>query len=172
MTTDDVKRAIKLQYHAALAMLGETIRLCPEHLWTHGNHPRQFWRLAYHGVYYAHLYMERHVDDFVPWVLDRDDVAHLDDEPLDPVPYTKAEILEYWQQVVDSVDAKIDAMDLDSQESGFYWYKNFPKLDHVLLSFRHIQEHAGQLSDRIMEAGIGTHWVSRGTAPTNGWTSN
>lgn len=150
-------------------MLGEAIRICPDELWTQGNHPRQFWRIAYHGIYYAHLYMEPHVDSFTPWSEDREELADLADEPTTPVPYTKEEMLTYWQQVVDMVDAKIDDFDMESQDSGFYWYKEFPKLDHILLSFRHIQEHAGQLRDRLLEVGFDPHWIARGKAPTGGW---
>ena len=171
MTTDVVKGAIKGQCHAALAMLGEAIRLCPDDLWTQGEHPRQFWRIAHHAIFFAHLYMEQNAGSFVPWSLEREEenLPGLNDEPQNPVPYTKAELLEYWRQVDEMVDAKIDALNLDSPESGFPWYKNFPKLDHVLLAFRHVQEHAGQLRDRLMEAGIEPSWVSRGQAPTGGW---
>ena len=172
MTTEIAKGAIKGQCHAALAMLGEAIRLCPDALWTQGNHPRQFWRLAHHGVFFAHLYMEQSDESFVPWSLEREHLANLRDEPHDPIPYTREELLEYWRRVDESVDAKIDALDLDSPESGFSWYENFPKLDHVLLAFRHVQEHAGQLRDRLMEAGVEPSWVSRGQAPTGGWPSS
>jgi hypothetical protein len=160
--TEIVKNAIKQQYHAALAMLGEAIRLCPDDLWTQGNPPRQFWRLAYHGLFYAQLYMEKDLESFVAWELDRENLAGWDETPRDTTPYTKIELLDYWQKVDEMVDAKIDALDLTLQESGFSWYKNFPKLDHLLLSVRHIQEHAGQLRDRIMERGVEPHWVSRG----------
>ena len=162
MTDATLKRAIAQQYHAALAMLGEAIRVCPDALWTQGTHPRQFWRIAHHAVFFAHLYMERSTETFVPWALEREGLVDLTEEPLDPTPYTKAELLDYWQQVDAMVDAKIDALDLDSPDSGFYWYENFPKLDHLLLAVRHIQEHAGQLRDRNQEAGAKASWVSRG----------
>lgn len=162
MTTETFKRALKGQYHAALAMLRLPIEACPDELWNAGVPPRQFWRVAYHALYYSHLYLEQSTETHVPWPKERDNIAHFDDdEPLNPAPTSKADLLEYWQEIDDSVDAKVDALDLEAQESGFSWYKNFPKLDHQLVNLRHIQEHAGQLRDRMMEAGIDMDWVSR-----------
>jgi len=62
--------------------------------------------------------------------------------------------------MVDSmVDSAVDAMDLASTESGFYWYK-VSKLEHQLVNIRHIQHGAAQLADRLRTAnGIGVRWV-------------
>ncbi len=43
-----------------------------------------------------------------------------------------------------SVDFTIDSLDLATPDSGFHWYK-IPKLDHEILSIRHLMTHAGQL---------------------------
>jgi hypothetical protein len=38
-----------------------------------------------------------------------------------------------------------------------------PKLDHLILSIRHVQHHAGQLADRLRDgAGIGIGWIGAG----------
>ena len=59
------------------------------------------------------------------------------------------------------LDRWIDALDLDTLESGFDWYPNMPKLDHMMLNIRHLQGHVGQLSELLMAHGIDTDWVSR-----------
>jgi hypothetical protein len=158
---DNLKPAIKGQYHAALDMLKGAITECPEAIWTGGNPPRQFWRLAYHTLYFTHLYLQVRFEDFVAWELHRDEVeSDQEREKLDATPYTKAELLTYWELVDGVVDAQIDKIDLSSPESGIPWY-SIPKLDHVLLNLRHVQEHAGGLRDRLLEAGIDQRWHTR-----------
>jgi hypothetical protein len=157
---DDLKRALKGQYHAALDMLKGAIEACPDSMWEGGVPPRSFWRRTYHTLFYTHLYLQLRFEEFVPWERHRDEVESPDLERLDAAPYSKAEILEYWEIVDGIVDSQIDKIDLSAPESGFDWYK-IPKLDHVILNLRHIQEHAGQLRDRLLEAGIDQKWVTR-----------
>ena len=64
-------------------------------------------------------------------------------------------------ELVDAmVNSQLDKIDLSSPESGIPWYK-IPKLDHIILNLRHIQEHAGQLRDRLLEAGIDQKWFTK-----------
>jgi hypothetical protein len=164
MTTETVKETLKSQYHAALEMLREPIEICPEELWTAGKHPRQFWRISHHTLFFADYYLES--EQYMPSLLERDPPSYDEEGPDDPVPYTRQELLDYWQVIDDFVDAKVDALDLESQESGFSWYKNFPKFDHQVMNIRHIQEHAGQLRDRILQAGGDPAWVGKGRRRT------
>ena len=158
---DNLKPALKGQCHAALHMLKGAIEACPDAQWEAGVPPRSFWRLAYHTLFYAHFYLEVRSEEFVPWINHRDEAQSDEErEKLDTTPYTQAELLSYWELVDARVDSQIDKIDLNSLESGFSWYK-LPKLDHVLLSIRHTQEHAGGLRDRLTEAGIDQKWVSK-----------
>jgi hypothetical protein len=60
------------------------------------------------------------------------------------------------------VDSALDAMDLDRTECGFFWY-DASKLEHQLISIRHIQHHAGQLIDRLRAStGSGVDWMAKG----------
>jgi hypothetical protein len=43
------------------------------------------------------------------------------------MPYSKADILNYHQLCLDSMEAQVDALDLEA-ESGFYWLP-FDKLE-------------------------------------------
>jgi hypothetical protein len=81
-------------------------------------------------------------------------------EKLDAVPYTKAELLEYWEIVNGRIDSQVDLVNLTSPDCGIPWYK-MPKLDHIIMNLRHIQEHSGQLRDRLLEAGIDVKWVGK-----------
>lgn len=158
----DIRGALKGQYHAAYRMLRECVEVCPDDLWTGGEFPRFFWTIAYHAAFYGHLYIAQSEAAFKPWSKSREKAWELwAEDAVEMEPYTKAEILEYIDFVRDTIDETVDALDLDTSDSGFYWYKNISKLEHEILSIRHIQGHVGQLSERLFEAGIETNWMSR-----------
>ena len=71
---DPLKLALKEQYHAALAMLADCVEKCTDDLWTtpsrkdvDPDHPnrfcvRSFWRIAFHGIFFTHLYLAQNED--------------------------------------------------------------------------------------------------------------
>ncbi|MEQ1822225.1 MAG: DinB family protein [Fimbriimonadaceae bacterium] len=160
----DIKPALKRQYHASLGMIKQAVERCPDDLWARRDDPRDFWRIAYHVIFYTHLYLFQTNEQFVPWRLQRDKNEQLWAKPWKPGkgpdPYTKEEILEYWQICRDLVDKAIDEMDLDAKDSGFSWY-NMPKLEHQMVNLRHMQQHAGQMAELLMAEGILTDWFAR-----------
>ena len=150
-------------------MLRETIERCPDGVWLSKEHLNSFWQIAYHALFFTHLYLQPNEAAFRPWKHHQSEVQNPDGIggepdpkstlPLIPEPYTKAQVLEYWMVCDAMVDDAIDAIDLTSIESGFSWYK-VPKLEHQIISIRHIQHHMAQLADRVRSsAGIGTKWV-------------
>ena len=158
---ENLKSALKGQTHASLLMLKGAIDACPDAIWVGGVPPRSFWRLAYHTLFFTHLYLQVRDAEFVAWEFHRDEVVGpRERERLDATPYSRAEMLAYWERVDAMVDPQIDLIDLSAPDSGFDWYK-IPKLDHIILNMRHIQEHAGQLRDRLLEAGIDQRWFTK-----------
>lgn len=168
------KPILKSQYHAALAMLGESIERCPEDVWLATDHLNAFWQIAYHALFFAHVYLQPNEAAFRPWKHHQGNVQHPDaipgpadpnsSLPLIPNPYTKAQVREYWSFCDGMVDEAVDHLDLDSPQSGFHWYK-MSKLEHQFVNLRHIQHHAAQLADRLRSAAdIGIKWV--GARPT------
>ena len=161
----DIKESIKGQYLASLAMLRQCIERCPDDVWLAGQFPRNFWRIAYHAVFFADFYLAQNLDSFKPWKRHRDSATELwpedeNNKPVEPIePYSKADVLEYLDEVAEAADMRFKNLDLESPETGFYWYKNMNKLDHVLLNFRHNQGHVGQLSEILMAHGIDVDWV-------------
>ena len=155
----DIKASLKGQYHAGLAMLRDTITACPEETWLSGKHPRNYWRIVFHTLYYTHLYLHQDEESCVHWSKCRKECRVLWDEPEIEEPYTQAEMLSYLAEVDAGVDSLVDALDLDTEKTGFSWYTDMGKLDHQLLSLRHLQGHVGQLSEILMQAGIDTEWV-------------
>ena len=62
------------------------------------------------------------------------------------------------------VDSAVDAFDPLSSESGFSWYK-VSKLEHQIISIRHIQLGAAQLAARLRAAlNVGVEWVGAGAS--------
>lgn len=161
-----IQTSLKGQYHAAMAMLLDAVRKCPDELWTGGGHAVPFWRVAYHALFFTHLYLGVDVKAFRPWERHREEAEQLgpmpwagNRMPKAVEPYTKAEILEYWRVCDAMVDGCVDAMDLDARECGFPWYR-LPKLDHQINNIRHIQHHAAILIGRLKQSGgIDVGWV-------------
>ena len=150
-------------------MLREAIERCPEELWLSTEHRNAFWQIAYHALFYTHLYLSTEWSAFRPWQGHQSAVQHPDGDsrsgkpgstlPLIPEPYTRAQTLACWDVYNASVDSAVDAMDLLSPQSGFPWYK-MSKLEHQLVNLRHLQHHAAQLADRIRAAlDTGIRWV-------------
>ena len=159
----DIKAALAGQYLATLRMLKDCVQKFPDDLWVGSEHPRNPWRIAYHAVFYAHLYMGQNEAAFVPWEKAIEDCSDLWEDANAPVrpAYTRDEILAYIDHVMALVDPTIAGLDLQTSDSGFSWYPNFAKLEHEILSIRHVQGHIGQLSELLMAAGIDTDWISR-----------
>jgi hypothetical protein len=161
-----VRDSLKDQFHAALAMLRHTIDACPDDLWAADTHPSPYWQVAYHTIFYTHLYLGQSEDAFQPWSGAREQAHFLEslpwpphDEPEIGPPYTKEQLLEYWQLLDDMADEVIDDLDLQTDDPGFWWYEGIDKLSHEWMNVRHVQHHVGQLSDRLAAAGVELPWL-------------
>ncbi len=168
-TTETLRATLKSQYHAALAMLRQAIELCPAEAWSSGEHVNAPWQVAYHTLFFAHLYIQPNEADFRAWEHHQAEVQYPDgipgpadpDSPLPlaPDPYTKAQVSAYWTFCDQMVDDAVDAIDVLSPTSGFSWYK-LSKLEHQIINIRHIQHGAAQIADRVRAlANVGVDWV-------------
>jgi hypothetical protein len=157
------------QYHAALAMLREAIERCPDDIWFDAQPTNAFWQIAYHVLYFTHLYLQPDLASFRPWaghqraIQNEDGIAGEPDPnsalPLIPRPYSREEVLAYWAVCDPMIDDAVAALDLQSKESGFSWYR-MSKLEHQIVNIRHLQHHTAQLADRLRAAtGTGVKWV-------------
>ena len=101
---DTFKPVLKSQYHAALAMLRDAVERCPDDLWTASDHLSAFWQVAYHCVFFTHLYLHTEEAAFRPWPGHQRDVQHGDGLtnrpdpestlPLLPAVYSKSDVLD------------------------------------------------------------------------------
>ena len=164
-----VRDALKSQYRAGLAMLREAVELCPDDLWLTTENTNAYWQVAYHALFFTHLYLQPTSADFRPWPGHQSQVQNEDgiggppdpasDLPVIPEPYSRDQVLTYTAHVAREVETVVDTLDLASLESGFSWYR-VSKLEHQLINVRHLHHHAAQLADRLRNAtGNGVRWV-------------
>ncbi|MFC2078164.1 DinB family protein [Candidatus Bipolaricaulota bacterium] len=159
------QEAVASQIRAALKMLRSAIEACPAALWDREEDHNPFWALAYHTLYFAHLYLSPSEETFEPFQrevaghggfgqTDLGDWAELQPEDT----YTKADVLAYC----DHIDGRVAGLVLSAPfdgPSGFHWLP-FSRGEAHLYNLRHIQHHAGQLAERLrQEADMGTPWA-------------
>jgi hypothetical protein len=179
VSLDTLRMALERQYRAGLAMLRDAVERCPESLWDDPTPTNAFWQIAYHTLYFTHLYLQPEEAAFRPWsghqaeVENRDGIAGAD-EPAGqllvvPEPYTREQVLAYVAHLEAGLRDAVEALDLLAPDCGFWWYRPMAKLEHQLVNLRHLQHHAGQLADRVRNhAGVGVDWVSSRAADAAG----
>ena len=147
----DTHKIIQSQYLAALEMLKQVIVLCPAASWDAPGDTDKFWNKAYHTLFYAHLYLQETEQHFQPWEKHHD--------PDTGQPFTQDEVLEYLGFVEKQIKERVPALNLE-MESGFSWLP-FGKLELQLYNIRHIQQHTGELYERLDREQIKLNWVSK-----------
>jgi|APIni6443716594_1056825.scaffolds.fasta_scaffold139881_1 hypothetical protein len=146
----DTKSVIQSQYLAALEMLKQVIVKCPAALWNAPGDKDQSWKKAYHALFYVHLYLQETEGHFRLWEKHHD--------PDTGVPFTQAEVLEYLAFVQKQVADRVPDLNLEAA-SGFDWLP-FNKLELQFYNIRHIQQHAGELYERLgTRENIELDWV-------------
>ena len=82
------RSVLKSQYHASLAMLREAVERCPADEWSNASHKNKFWQLAYHTLFFTHLYLQRDEAAFQPWAQHRgrDDGCHVPVRSQESIP--------------------------------------------------------------------------------------
>ena len=133
----DFRETIISQYHAALEMLKQSILACPETLWHRPDDLTTFSQVAYHALFFTHLYVQESEEAFSYWSGHRDAYRFEDDMHTQPAESaTKATVLEYLAFCQHQVVENVSAMILDAA-SGFDWLP-FTKFELQLYSIRHI----------------------------------
>ena len=167
----DLKSALKEQFHASMAMLGQCIQRCPDDLWTAGASCRETWRIAQHVLFYTDLYLRQGENDWAPWTEAPEGLRRMwaaRQEPYELPASTPAmsqtETLAYLTYIDGMIDQVIDGLDLDTGASGFPWYPNISKLSHELMTLRHLEGHVGQISELLLARDIELDWVAKATS--------
>ncbi len=165
-----VRTGIRQQFEAAIDMLDNAMRACPDGLWhvrlwgEHAQSPgfSEFWYIAYHTLFWLDLYLSGSVEEFAP-------PAPFTLEELDPAgvlperPYTKDELQNYLEHGRMKCRATIEALTDEKarQPCKFPWGEiTFVAL--LLDNMRHVQEHAAQLNLILgQKAGFDPGWIAK-----------
>lgn len=161
----DYHTSIRSQYLATLTMLAQAVEKCPTTLWDEAGDQAKFWHIAYHSLFYTHLYLQPGAAGFTPWVNHRADYEFMGPIPWDnnrlpqiSEPYTKTDILAYVAFCRQEVERQVPALDL-SAPAGFDWLP-MNKFELQFYSIRHLQQHVGELMERLgSRAGISVDWI-------------
>ena len=157
------KKIIWNQYGAALDMLGDAIRLCPEHLWTavlwkDVDDPRrgQYWFVAYHTLFWLDVYLYGTEEGFLPpapfELIEQDDGWKAPERV-----YTKDELLSYLDYGREKCRETIAALtDETIRRRHFFGWGECSFLELLIYNLRHVQEHAGQLNLFLGQNGVYT----------------
>jgi len=162
MTTKDI---IQSQYHASLEMLAKAIMKCPESLWADPEDKNKFWHIAYHAIFYTHLYLQAAEDEFTPWQKHKNNYQYMGSIPWSPNdkpeigdPYQKEDVLEYLDFCRGQIDEKVPELNF-TDDSGFSWLP-IDKMELQFYNIRHLQHHTGELCERLgTQVNIDVNWI-------------
>jgi hypothetical protein len=158
------------QFGAAIDMLDNALRACPDELWyarlwdTPSERPEyaQFWYIVYHALFWLDLYLSGAVEGFAPpspFTLDELDPAGL----LPEKPYTKDELRTYLDYDRKKCQTTIEALtDEAAQRRCRFRWGELSFLELLLYNMRHVQEHASQLNLMLgQKTGSAPDWVTK-----------
>ncbi len=163
------KAIIWRQFGAAMDMLENAIRHCPEKLWSRhlwnerSQQPglSEFWYVAYHTLFWLDLYLSGSVEGFIPpapFTLDELDPAGV----LPERQYSSDELLSYLDHSRKKCQAALmELTDEKAHQLCKFTWGEVTYAELLLDNMRHVQEHAAQLSMLLgQEADSAARWVA------------
>lgn len=158
------------QFGAAIDMLGDALRDCPDELWEKRLWEDQrdqwvaagfsaFWYLGYHTLFWLDLYLTGAEEGFAPPA--PFDLVEMNPDEVLPRTYSCEELLGYLEYCRRKCQETIDALSAEQANRlcQFPWGElTFAELQ--LYNLRHVQEHGAQLRLFLgQQAGQSTRWV-------------
>jgi len=149
---DTTKAMIWSQFGAAIDMLENAMRACPDELWYDRSRKPEFWYVAFHTLFYLDLYLSDTDVGFTPpppFTLDEMDPAGIMPER----PHTKEDLFNYLDHGREKCRRTVADLTADKavQRCGFYWLE-LSVAELMLYNMRHVQHHAGQLNMMLRQA--------------------
>lgn len=155
------------QFGAAIDMLGNAVRACPDDLWSDRGREPRFWYLVYHTLFWLDL--SGAVEGFSPpspFTLSELDPSGVMPDRV----YGKEELLQYLAHGRERCRATIDSLTIHRARSccTFRWGE-VSFLELMLYNLRHVQHHAAQLNLILrQETDAAPGWVGRIAEPSKG----
>ena len=134
------------QFGAAIDMLENAVRACPDELWGDRSQRPEFWYVVYHTLFFLDLYLSGSVEGFsppAPYTLDEMDPRGLMPERV----YRKDELQSYLEHGRKKCRAVIEALtDEKARERCVFSWGEISFAGLLLDNMRHVQHHAAQLN--------------------------
>lgn len=162
-----MKNALWRQFGAAIDMLENAVRACPEPLWSGDvRRPTEFWYLTYHTLFFLDYYFAGAPEGFQP-------PAPFTNSELDPsgrAPdrvYTRDELLAYLEHGRAKVRAAIAALTPErAVQPCAFMRRDMSVQELMVYNLRHVQHHAAQLNLILrLQADAAPRWVGRTQIP-------
>jgi len=146
MNLDKLKDAVWKQFGAAIDMMENAIRHCPDDLWADDSHKHPLWYMTYHTLFFLDFYLSETEEGFhppKPFTL-----SELDPRGILPErTYTKDELLQYLEHSRQKCRKRIASL---TEETAFsrcgFERRNFSNLEMLLYNMRHVQHHCAQFN--------------------------
>jgi hypothetical protein len=158
------------QFGAAIDMLENALRACPDELWSapvwgeNSERPElsEFWYVGYHTLFWLDLYLTGPIEGFAPpapFTLDELDPAGLVPDRR----YTVDELLAYLDHGRRKCRDRIDSLtDEKARRICKVTWGEVRYAELLLDNMRHVQEHAAQLNLYLgQRLGLDSGWVSQ-----------
>ena len=157
------RSAIRQQFHAAIDMLGNAIKACPDSVWS-GRGRDAFWYLAFHTLFFLDVYLSSEGESqfHPPPPFDRSELE--DGGAVPESAYGKDVLLGYLEHCRKKLEAVMAGM----TEAWIaapcpFEYRAMSNGELLLYNMRHVQHHAAQLNMRLRRAtDSAPKWVSKG----------
>jgi hypothetical protein len=148
------------QFGGSVDMLDDAVSACPERLWTatlwvdpEDARFGQFWSISAHALRWSDIYLAGTPSPGDVQLPPPFDVG------LPEIPFTQDEVRTYLQAVRKKAQATFENLTDERAQEPATW--GAPYLRQLLMSARHVQEHASQLSFYLGQNGVtGPDWVA------------
>lgn len=134
------------QFGAAIEMLENALRACPEKLWGDRSQQPEYWYVVYHTLFFLDLYLSGSVEGFAPpapYNLDEMNPAGILPERV----YTKDELQSYLEHGRRKCRATLENLtDEKAQQRCVFMWGEMSFAELLLDNMRHVQHHAAQLN--------------------------
>lgn len=153
----ELKEILWRQFGAAIDMLEDSIRVCPESFWDKKN----CWYSVYHTIFWIDYYSSAIPDTFYPpepFTLSEFDPKGILPDRI----YSKEELLNYLEFSRKKVFFLIDGLTEETAKDRFITKnKNYNIVEMILYNMRHVQHHVGQLNLLLRQnVDVAGKWVS------------
>lgn len=160
---DAFRKTVYQQFGAAIAMLENAIKACPDDLWSDHSKGHDYWYRVYHTLFWLDLYLSGSIEGFKP-------PEPFGLEELDPagvIPdrvYTREEMLDYLEHSRNKMRSILESLDDEgaNRRCSLGRGREVSYAELLLYNMRHVQHHTGQLNLILrQEIDSAPRWVGR-----------